>query len=158
MIYYQRLRHMVADKMQVRTLGPNDPLTRQPVGGRKRHGGIRLGEMERDALIAHGTSFLLQDRLNRSSDFSIGHVCGKCGSILTPLPMRAARKSMDGAALGENAKRILFDVGSADRWFCPLCTKENAAAGVDAVAFAQTIAVPFVYRWLMMSSSLASSS
>ncbi|EDO28625.1 predicted protein, partial [Nematostella vectensis] len=62
-VYYQRLRHMVADKFQVRTTGPIDALTHQPVQGRKRQGGIRFGEMERDALLAHGTSFLLQDRL-----------------------------------------------------------------------------------------------
>ncbi|KAJ3487257.1 hypothetical protein NLI96_g3666 [Meripilus lineatus] len=69
-VYYQRLRHMVLDKFQVRTTGPVDPVTRQPVKGRKRAGGIRFGEMERDALIAHGTSFLLQDRLMNCSDYS----------------------------------------------------------------------------------------
>ena len=60
-VYYQRLRHMVSDKSQVRGTGPVHPLTQQPVKGRKRHGGIRLGEMERDSLLAHGTSFLLHD-------------------------------------------------------------------------------------------------
>ncbi|KAE9404839.1 DNA-directed RNA polymerase I polypeptide 2 [Gymnopus androsaceus JB14] len=69
-VYYQRLRHMVLDKFQVRTTGPVDPVTRQPVKGRKRAGGIRFGEMERDALIAHGTSYLLQDRLMNCSDYS----------------------------------------------------------------------------------------
>ncbi|KAK7062222.1 DNA-directed RNA polymerase subunit beta [Favolaschia claudopus] len=82
-VYYQRLRHMVLDKFQVRTTGPVDPVTRQPVKGRKRAGGIRFGEMERDALIAHGTSFLLQDRLMNCSDYSTAWVCRSCGSLIS---------------------------------------------------------------------------
>jgi DNA-directed RNA polymerase I subunit RPA2 len=69
-VYYQRLRHMVSDKYQVRTTGPVHNLTMQPVKGRKRAGGIRFGEMERDSLLAHGVSFLLQDRLMNCSDYS----------------------------------------------------------------------------------------
>ncbi|KAJ7075766.1 hypothetical protein C8R43DRAFT_1054076, partial [Mycena crocata] len=68
---------------QVRTTGPVDPVTRQPVKGRKRAGGIRFGEMERDALIAHGTSFLLQDRLMNCSDYSTAWVCRTCGSLIS---------------------------------------------------------------------------
>ncbi|RDX55403.1 beta and beta-prime subunits of DNA dependent RNA-polymerase [Lentinus brumalis] len=82
-VYYQRLRHMVLDKFQVRTTGPVDPVTRQPVKGRKRAGGIRFGEMERDALIAHGTAFLLQDRLMNCSDYSTAWVCRTCGSLIS---------------------------------------------------------------------------
>jgi len=84
-IYYQRLRHMVGDKYQVRSTGPVDIITKQPVKGRKRGGGIRFGEMERDSLIAHGTSFLLQDRLFHCSDGTLEHMCTKCGSILSPV-------------------------------------------------------------------------
>ncbi|CAD6920841.1 unnamed protein product [Tilletia caries] len=82
-VYYQRLRHMVNDKFQVRTTGPVHQLTRQPIKGRKRAGGIRFGEMERDALIAHGTSFLLQDRLMNCSDYSTAWVCRTCGSLIS---------------------------------------------------------------------------
>ncbi|KAI8915924.1 hypothetical protein EDD86DRAFT_197201 [Gorgonomyces haynaldii] len=84
-VYYQRLRHMVSDKYQVRTTGPVDQLTQQPIKGRKRMGGIRFGEMERDSLLAHGVSFLLQDRLMNCSDYTQAHICTKCGSILSPL-------------------------------------------------------------------------
>lgn len=84
-VYYQRLRHMVSDKYQVRTVGPVQNLTQQPVKGRKRHGGIRFGEMERDSLLAHGTSFLLQDRLLNCSDYTQSLVCVACGSILSPI-------------------------------------------------------------------------
>ena len=89
-IYYQRLRHMVADKYQVRSLslshhrqvragGPVDALMRQPVKGRKRAGGIRFGEMERDAMVSHGCPYVLHDRLLLSSDKSVVRVCIQCG-------------------------------------------------------------------------------
>ncbi|EGC31907.1 RNA polymerase I, second largest subunit [Dictyostelium purpureum] len=81
--YYQRLRHMVKDKYQVRALGKVNALTRQPIKGRKVGGGIRFGEMERDSLLAHGASFCLNDRLMKSSDFAKIKVCKLCGSTLT---------------------------------------------------------------------------
>eukprot|EP00741_Cyanophora_paradoxa_P021280 tig00021348_g20540.t1 len=81
-VYYQRLRHMVSDKYQVRSTGPVNQLHRQPVKGRKVGGGIRLGEMERDSLLAHGCSYLLYDRLMRCSDDHRAQVCGKCGSLV----------------------------------------------------------------------------
>lgn len=82
-VYYQRLRHMVNDKFQVRLTGPVNLLTMQPVKGRKRNGGIRVGEMERDALIGHGAAFLLQDRLLNCSDYTQCAICRLCGSLLS---------------------------------------------------------------------------
>ncbi|VDL87542.1 unnamed protein product [Nippostrongylus brasiliensis] len=84
-VYYQRLRHMIADKFQVRSTGPIDPITHQPVKGRKKGGGIRFGEMERDAIIAHGTAFVLQDRLLNCSDRDVAYACRRCGSLLSVL-------------------------------------------------------------------------
>ncbi|KAI9886360.1 MAG: DNA-directed RNA polymerase I subunit RPA2 [Watsoniomyces obsoletus] len=81
-VYYQRLRHMVNDKFQVRTTGPVAPLTGQPIKGRKRGGGIRVGEMERDSLLAHGAAYLLQDRLLNCSDYCKAWICKECGAFL----------------------------------------------------------------------------
>jgi DNA-directed RNA polymerase II subunit RPB2 len=80
-VYYQRLKHMVNDKQHSRSIGPMVNLTRQPAEGRSRDGGFRIGEMERDVMIAHGMSKFCRERLYDVSDKYTTHVCGKCGMI-----------------------------------------------------------------------------
>lgn len=79
--YYQQLRHMGADKVHSRAVGPRAILTRQPTEGRNRDGGIRTGEMEKDAFIAHGAGFALRDRLSDNSDATPVVICRSCGRL-----------------------------------------------------------------------------
>jgi DNA-directed RNA polymerase subunit B len=76
-LYYNRLKHQVADKVQSRTRGPVALLTRQPTEGKAKEGGLRLGEMEKDVFVAHGSSLLMKERFD--SDRAIVWLCDKCG-------------------------------------------------------------------------------
>ncbi|KAL5720144.1 DNA-directed RNA polymerase [Ranunculus cassubicifolius] len=131
-VYYQRLRHMVSDKFQVRNTGPVDPTTKQPMKGRKRGGGIRFGEMERDSLLAHGAAYLLHDRLHTCSDFHVADVCSICGSILTTSfiqPQRRAERAIGGLPPGKAPKKVA----------CHAC---KTSKGME------TVAMPYVFRYL----------
>jgi len=131
-VYYQRLRHMVADKAQVRATGRINQLTRQPVKGRKRQGGIRFGEMERDSFISHGVSFLLHDRLMNSSDRHIAYICRTCGSLLSPTNQRTTILSA-GQTLQATA------TSTKSRLQCRTCHSTSSC---------ETVALPYVYRYL----------
>lgn len=147
-VFYQRLRHMVNDKFQVRTTGPVVQMTGQPIKGRSRGGGIRVGEMERDSLLAHGCAYLLQDRLMNCSDYTRQWVCRTCGSFLSTTPTvgigggkmgkgtgvvrcRRCAKSLDET---DDVEGEVWEDGSGRRWL----------GGVDTTV----VAVPGVLKYL----------
>jgi DNA-directed RNA polymerase II subunit RPB2 len=80
-VFYQRLKHMVNDKQHSRAFGPMVNLTRQPAEGRSRDGGLRFGEMEKDAMVSHGASRFTRERMYDVSDKFSVFVCNKCGLI-----------------------------------------------------------------------------
>lgn len=140
-VYYQRLRHMVGDKYQVRSTGPRNILTRQPVKGRKRGGGIRVGEMERDSLLAHGVTYMLKDRLFNCSDKSICYACKKCGSIISPVRQPTAPTDGEETSMFvDNIFEGMVTNPTSDAWMCLLCKDPKSIV---------TLEIPFVFRYLL---------
>jgi DNA-directed RNA polymerase II subunit RPB2 len=98
--YCMRLKHMVQDKVHSRGTGPRQALTRQPLEGRSRDGGLKIGEMEKDAMVAHGIGQFLKERMMETSDITKVTVCDECGLF--------AQKVMD-----------------KDYYTCPICPDCN---------------------------------
>jgi hypothetical protein len=122
--YYQRLKHMVQDKLHSRPRGPRTLLTRQPPEGRIRDGGLRLGEMERDALIGHGIAKFLHEKTMYDSDAYATYICDICGLFA----QRAIRKN------------IKKEPSASDIYYCSYCNNSN---------FISKIMIPYAFKLLM---------
>ncbi|MDP3992530.1 MAG: DNA-directed RNA polymerase subunit B, partial [Nanoarchaeota archaeon] len=107
-LYYLKLKYMVGNKLHGRASGKIALLTRQPVEGRSRGGALRLGEMEQQAIVAHGASLLLKERYD--SDKVLLHVCTKCGAL----------------AIEDNIR---------NKTVCPLCNSEEVESIEISYAF-----------------------
>ncbi|RLG18237.1 DNA-directed RNA polymerase subunit B, partial [Nanoarchaeota archaeon] len=107
-IYYLKLRHMVANKIQARARGAMQLLTRQPTEGRSKEGGLRFGEMEKDCLVAHGASLLLKERFE--SDKWPIPVCKNCGMVAV---YNKAKGKSYCPVCGEDAPITIIEVSYA---------------------------------------------
>jgi len=130
-VFYQRLKHMVNDKQHSRSIGPMVNLTRQPAEGRSRDGGFRIGEMERDVMLAHGMSRFCRERLYDSSDKYSVFVCKKCGMIA----------SYNDGAKGDNKRHYVKDDFTVH--LCKTCNNMTDFAKVE---------IPYTYK--LMSQEL----
>ena len=141
-VYYQRLRHMVSDKYQVRSTGPINEITHQPVKGRKMGGGIRFGEMERDSLLAHGTAFTLQDRLLKSSDYTNLLVCSSCGAFIgaeaIDIKPTEASETMSVVSTNTEGEALLEDFHGH---ICRACGNKTESV--------VTVGAPYVFKYLI---------
>ena len=122
--FYQRLKHMVEDKIHARARGTQTMLTHQPSEGRSRDGGLKLGEMERDAIIAHGLSKFLHEKFMFNSDAYTTYVCDICGTF-------AYRIKRDYNKTKPSEK---------DNYFCKYCTNFNKIS---------KIMIPYTFKLLI---------
>lgn len=127
-VFYQRLKHMVSDKQHSRSIGPMVNLTRQPAEGRSRDGGFRIGEMERDVMIAHGMTRFCRERMYDVSDKYSVHVCKTCG--LT-------------AAYNDGNKSRMYETADFTIHMCKNCDNKTDFAKVE---------IPYAYK--LMSQEL----
>ena len=127
-VFYQRLKHMVNDKQHSRSIGPMVNLTRQPAEGRSRDGGFRIGEMERDVMIAHGMSRFCRERLYDVSDKYSVHVCKKCGMV---------------ASFNDGNKNRMYANTDFTIHLCKTCDNKTEFARVE---------IPYAYK--LMSQEL----
>jgi len=127
-VFYQRLKHMVNDKQHSRSIGPMVNLTRQPAEGRSRDGGFRVGEMERDVMIAHGMSRFCRERLYDASDKYSVHVCKRCGMT---------------ASYNDGSQRRMFSKEDFTIHLCKTCNNTTEFSKVE---------IPYAYK--LMSQEL----
>ena len=120
--YYQRLKHMVTDKQHSRANGPVMNLTRQPQEGRSRDGGFRIGEMERDVMIAHGMSKFCRERLYDVSDKYAANICKLCGMI---------------ANYNDGVRNSVYREGEFTTYQCNTCNNTTDFAFVE---------IPYAYK------------
>lgn len=123
-VFYQRLKHMVSDKQHSRSIGPMVNLTRQPAEGRSRDGGFRIGEMERDVMIAHGMTRFCKERMYDVSDKYNVHVCKKCGLV---------------ACYNDGQKNKMYSKADFTKYYCKTCDNRTHFSKVD---------IPYAYKLL----------
>jgi DNA-directed RNA polymerase II subunit RPB2 len=133
--FYQRLKHLVDDKVHSRARGPVAMLTRQPLEGRSRDGGLRMGEMERDCLITHGCANFIRDRFFVNSDQYRIHICERCGLTAQANLKKMTYECRTPMCVGRPAQICQVEIPYA----CKLLLQELASMCIQTRIYTQNI-------------------
>ena len=144
-VFAMRLKHMVEDKWNARAEGRREQKTHQPTGGRGAQGGLRIGEMERDALAGHGISRFLRESLMERADLTEIRLCNGCGTV----PIFNKRQNLFVCPLCDGPVRFMGTTGQ-NMELLPTPTRSLVTADIVEMPYATKLLADELQMYMNM--------